>query len=513
MTGSSLFILILPFGIFLWAAWELVRAFIEAEGLRSGVNSLNGGTSAQQPFPGNSALLRRTASVAQKARQARVISQIHPEREIASITAEFSARLGRTRALAGLLIILGLLITLGNLGLAVERMKATLGNSRTNEPQASSATQSDESDGTASVRNGMAGIASAAGTAFGYSGTTIFLAGTVLFLSILAQRQASSAIREFAVWLFDRHDELLTKQIDQPQDTPEKLAYAADTLTQVAKTFQETSSVLADFGQFGEKLDSAAQEIKNAVINLPARLDSSLAKISDDVAVGIKDGLTHQSQYLNALVTIYSDHAIMVQRTIEFISQITQANKSASEALVNLRSLPDAIQSVARSSEQTRMVSQELATTVFSLEKKVEALPAGDLAEAASKLTDAAGRLIRLESSITAVMDSVKSHFQSAIDDATRRSSETMIKQLEGLSSIIQVLKADVNATTAKQAAELKTTLVQLKEAIDQLRTSTDPGMESLTKQIDDLIHSVGSLPSMQIMRIFGSNKAHTERP
>ena len=510
MMGSLLLVfLVIPIGIFFWALAELFRSFDEARGLHAGVAALNENPSADQPFPGNTTLQKRTANIVRKVQQAKVLSQIHPEREIASITADFSARFGRTRALAGLLIILGLLITLMNLRNAVEQMKVTLGNTQASESRSSSAPQPDQSDSTASVRNGIAGIASAAGTAFFYSGTAISFAGAILLLSILAQRIASSSIRDFASWLFDRHDQLLVEQVEQPQNTSETLVYAANTLAQVAKSFQETNSVLADFKQFGEKLDSAALEIKNAVVDLPTRLESSMGNISDNVAMGIKGGLEHQGQYLSSLVAIYSEHAVLVKKTIEFMSQIKDANKSASDVLIQLRTLPDVIQAVARSSEQTRAVSQELATTVLSLERKVEVLPAADLAEAAIRLTDASGRIIKLESSIAAILDSVKSLFQSAIDDATRRSGETILARLETLSSAIQTIKTDVNATTAKQAADLKKSVDQLKEAIDKLRTSTDPDVESLRVQIDQLIQSVRSLPSMQFMRMFSSNKPH----
>jgi len=510
MIGNSLVIfLLIPLAIFAWAAMELVQCFQEARSLRSGIGRLIEKPSAPDSFLGTTPLQKRAAATVRKVQHAKLVLQIQPEREVAGITAEFSARLGRTRALAGLLIILGLLITLANLRSAVERMKAALEPPRT---AVQSVIPPEESDNLSTVRNGIAGIASAAGTAFGYSGFTIALAGLVLLASVVAQREASSAIRGFASWLFDRHDELLMKQAEQPQDAPGRLAYAADVLVQVAATFRETNTALADLKLFGNKLESAAQEIGAAMADLPTRLDTSMAKISNDVAVGIRDGLEHQAQYLNSLVTIYSDHAIVVQKTIEFISRITDANKSASEALVHLRSLPEQIQVVAMSSEAARAASQQLATTVRSLDDKVAALPAGDLAMAATELADAAGRLGRLESSVAEMLEATKSLFQSAIDDATRRSSEAVVKQLASVSSVIQSLKTDLTTDTTRQLTELKTTLSKLREAVDTLRAGTDPGMESLHAQLNQLIQNVGSLPSMQLMRIFGSNRAHTEK-
>lgn len=118
-------IAVLPL-IFLWAILELWKCLSEARGLRVGLANLKNGTPPDESFPGSSSLHRRIAAVARKVQQPGLVLQFRPERDLSMIAEEFSSRLGRTRALSGLLIILGLLITLTNLKSAVDEMKTAL---------------------------------------------------------------------------------------------------------------------------------------------------------------------------------------------------------------------------------------------------------------------------------------------------------------------------------------------------------------------------------------------------
>jgi predicted nucleic acid-binding Zn-ribbon protein len=494
--------------LFLWALYELYQCLVDASRLVDGVAKLADVALTDDPFPGQSSLQQRAAAIARKAQHPALLAQLDPERELGPIKAEFSARLGRPRALSGLLIIIGLLITLTNLRNAVDAMKGALEPSQTNgslvapkSPSSAPGTTAPESK----VQQGIAEIARAAGLAFGYSTGAIGLAASVLFLSIATQRRTSWAVGTFSAWLFARHDEALLKQVEQPQDTAAKLAYAAESLARVAATFEETNAALGELKLFGGKLDSAAREISSAVASLPTQIDTSMAKISGDVAQGIRTGLENQLEYLKSLVAIYSDHALVLQKIVDFISRITEANKSASEALVQLRSLPDDISAVAASAANAKTATRELTTIMQDLDRKVQALPGVELGNAASQLSDAAARLISLENDIGTMRETAKSFLQSTIDEAMRRNGELTVQQLERLAAAIQALKADVAGDGVAHSAALQSLLSQLKTAVDKLGPGRDSGeIKALRIQLEQLIQRVGSLPSVKLMRIFG---------
>jgi phosphate uptake regulator len=514
VTNSFLVILlvVLPL-IFVWASIELRYCLGEAQSLRRGVSQLERGVPPKEAFPGELSLQHRAAAIAQRAQNPVLVAQVHPERELSTISAELYSRLARPRALAGLLIILGLLITLTNLKSAVDEMKMTLAPAAESQtisaPLSKAPTPAGIPAPEAQVRKGISGIATAAGTAFGYSTLAIGLAALILFISIIAQRGTASALASFATWLSDTHDDLLEKQAELPQDTAAKLAFAAESLARVAKTFEETNAALSELKTFSGKLDSAAQEISGAVASLPTQIDNSMTKISGDVAQGIRSGLEHQGVYLNSLVAIYSDHATTVQKTIEFISRVSDATKEASEALVHLRSLPEDIRSVVQASTQTKVAAEELTVAVQSLDRKVDALPAGELASAATQLSDAAARLIRVEADLTAMQETTRAFLKTAIDDATRRNGEAVAQQLSTLAGLIQAVKSEITSDSAKHSAALKHSIVQLSAAVDRLGTGGGVAdLKSLREKLQQLNNSVGSLPSIKIMRLFGAGRA-----
>lgn len=508
-------IAILPI-IFLLAITDLWKCSSAARLLRVGLANLKNGTSPEQSFPGNTILLRRAAAVARKAQQPGLVSQFRPERDLTVIADELSSRLGRTRALSGLLIILGLLITLTNLKSAVDEMKNALAlpeiHASANLPKRSSPATNGSAPET-QVRKGIGGIATAAGTAFGYSTFAIGLAALVLLLSVFTQRGATSAVAALAEWIAEKHDELLLKQAELPQDTAAQLAFAAEALARVAATFEETNAALSELKTLGGKFDSAANEISGAVAALPAHIDNSMTKISGDVAMGIKTGLEHQVEYLKSLVAIYSDHASVVQKTIEYISRITDANKLASDALVHLRSLPENIQAVADSTAQARTAIQELQTSVRTLNRKVDAIPADALSTAASHLTDAAARLIKIETDFATIQETTKALLKTTVDDHVRSIGEVITPQLDSISAIIHTIKTDVSSDAAKHTADLQQKLAQLQAAMDMLQSSAHRGssssadIRSLGEKLQQLTNSVGSLPSLQIMRFLSGGK------
>jgi hypothetical protein len=340
----------------------------------------------------------------------------------------------------------------------------------------------------------------------------------------LAQRSAASAINAFSTWLLDQNEKVISAQADQPPDTAGKLALAAETLARVAVTFENTNTALADVKLFGEKLENAAQEISKAVVNLPTQLDASMTKISVDVAQGIRSGLEHQGEYLKALVAIYSDHALAVKSTIDFIARVTTANESASASLLRLQKLPEEIRGVAISVSATHVATQELTTTVKSLEHRVEALPAEDLSAAANRISEAAANLSKAESEVASMVSTLSALVQSATSDAARGMFETMDQHTEKVKAALQAVKLDLTTDAAertktlteenaKHTVELRSALFDLKSAFGRLGPKGITGVAELERQIERLGEIITRLPSVRLMGLFGVTKARSGRP
>jgi hypothetical protein len=517
--------------VFLWALVELIQSFSASKSLHNGIKRLTEESSVGEAFSGKSTLQKRAAAAVRKAQQPQFAMRFQLDREVGAVTDELAARLSRPRALSGLLIILGLLITLTNLRNAVAEMKSALeppaqgaadvpGANRAANPSPTPPAVSAEDK----VRQGIGGVAAAAGGAFLYSAFAIGGAAFILFLSVLAQRSAASAINAFSTWLLDQNEKVISAQADQPPDTAGKLALAAETLARVAVTFENTNTALADLKLFGEKLENAAQEISKAVANLPTQIDASMTKISGDVAQGIRSGLEHQGEYLKALVAIYSDHALAVKSTIDLIVRVTAANESASASLLRLQNLPEEIRGVATSVSATQAATQELTTTVKSLERRVEALPAEDLSAAANRISDAAVNLSKAESEVAGMASRLGALVQSATADAARRMLETMGQHIEKLGAALQAVKLDLTTdaaerTTAltednaKHTAELRSALFDLKSAVGRLGSRGITGTAELERQIERLGEIITRLPSVRLMGLFGGNKARSGRP
>ena len=112
--------------VWTWAVRELFSCVRAAHRLKLATQRLEADSSDKDAvFNMRSGALARAASVARKVLDERP-KGYHPDRDLRYISNEFASQLGRPRALAGLLIIIGLLMTLTNLRSAVNSMRNAL---------------------------------------------------------------------------------------------------------------------------------------------------------------------------------------------------------------------------------------------------------------------------------------------------------------------------------------------------------------------------------------------------
>jgi hypothetical protein len=410
-----------------------------------------------------------------------------------------------------LLIIAGLLITLANLKTAVDKMGDAL------SPPAAAAARSPSNAPSGAaldsrIRQGIEGIAVAAGTAFAYSAAAIFFASVILACCVATQKYATGSVAAFSLWAYDKCDSRLKSATEGSADVATKLGLAADTLARVAITFEETNGALRELKLFGDKLDSAAQKISEAVSGLPTQMDASMAKISGDVAEGISRGLQHQAQYLIQLYAVYSDHAVTLAKVVEYMTELTANHKAASTAITQLEGMPAVISILAENVARQSTASTNLESAVKDLDRKVDALPAEELTKAAHDLEAAAERLVALKASISAAKDKAEAFVTSGGEKIEGIAS--VLGQIEGgVRSLLEAVRDEKGATVTSRVDTLLQSLLSAREQITQIRgdlakvqrSASDGHMPALQAQLETITDQIDALPWFRLMRALRS--------
>src|SRR5437868_1036037 len=148
---------------------------------------------------------------AAKSRQSLLV--FDPDRKAGSVRAAVANRLVLARALAGILILGGLVATLWNLRLSVDELHlafsdlATYSKKIQQDRSAPASAKPAKPTVDRSVLPGrMANVAPASGVAFLTSFTVISCAILILLLASMTQAYAGSALRLFADWLYARYE-------------------------------------------------------------------------------------------------------------------------------------------------------------------------------------------------------------------------------------------------------------------------------------------------------------------
>lgn len=467
-------------------------------------------------LPGKRAIERRANSICRrlKAAESSPDGQIEYDldRDLRALRGDVAMQLAVVRAAAGVLIIVGLLITLFNLRGAVGELERTFSTHIENAVQNGDATQSsgqpNKAIDTKTVREGMLGIAGAAKKAFLLSAIVICIAAALLVLAFIASQFAASRIRSFEWWAEDLHRRLLEKAASRrPEDVIHNLSSTVEHLANLTKTFETTNSALQELKSFGDKMDSAAQQITLAVANLPSNIGASMATISAEVAQGINQDLRHQGEYLKGILAIYSDQQNVLKKMVDFIESVSKSQKASSDALLGLQTLPQQVQAVAQNVKTAAETMALVHSTTKLLERKIEALPMDELNAASTELRASLANIGQIERTLTdfkeqltSSMASSSTHVITKIKDAVDRAA-----------SEISAAKASITVASETTVSRLSTMAAQLKLDLDQVnKRSVTVSSEQLLHRLDDIVSEIRHISLNPFRGLFGRRDGST---
>ena len=339
------------------------------------------------------------------------------------------------RALAGILIIMGLIVTLFNLRESVGHLEHVFENMR-NKTAAASAppngaeSRADDSIDTDALQNAMAGIASAATLAFGFSAIFISFACGLLTGSFFWGIWMAPGIVIFENEIVALYFRLVPARREQGQIVAD-LAHAVENLQELSETFKQTNDTLLQIGGFGSRFEEAAKEISEAVSKLPAGMRDSMEDLSGSLAREIAAELEHYIEHIKHIEAIYGDQQLLLTNVVKLMSNMEDDWRKSSDALVSLGALPDTLKGLKTSVDQYRSDGDQLNKSVTDLGHKVDTLPLKDLSEAALGMRELTKNLSPLVSAVQDVSTRMKELVAGTIEESQREAREKLLKTLD----------------------------------------------------------------------------------
>ncbi len=367
------------------------------------------------------------------------------------------------RALAGIVIILGLLVTLFNLRVSVSNLESVFENMRTKTsvavpPLGAPPVTNDDSLNTDALQNAMAGIASSATLAFGWSAAFISIACGLLLGSFGWTLLITPNYSRFDETVHTLYLRLLPKHDDQAQLFG-NLAQAVQSLEKLSETFEQTNISLKQIGGFGERFEAAAHEIAEAVAKVPAGMRESVADMSGSLAREIAQELAHYIEHIKGILAIYGDQQVLLTTIVKAMSNMEDDWHRSSEALADLGKIPESITGLQAAIGLYTADTAKLNTSVSELDQKVQALPIQDLSSAAHDMRALADNLAPLVGSVQDVTGRMKELVAGIVTESQREARDYILASLTEM---------NIKMTTALQGGlqtlsdEQKTTLTNL---------------------------------------------------
>jgi phage shock protein A len=401
------------------------------------------------------------------------------------------------RTFAGIVIILGLLVTLFNLRASVGHLKSVFDNmkgasAQTNGPAAGSEEQVD------ALQNGMAGIANSATLAFGISAVFISFACELLFGAWVWAWGTTPGISKFERALHRLYFQIIPARRDESQLAGD-LALAVQNLQDLSDTFKQTNTTLLQIGGFGDRFEMAAKEISEAVAKLPAGMRESVGDMSSQLARDIAHEMEHYVEHIKHIEAIYGDQQNLLTTMITAMSHMEDDWRRSSEALVELRALPDSIGKLKSAIDSSVTGAAVLNDSVAQLDKKVEGLPVKDLASAAGEMHEMATNLAPLVSAVQDVSNRMKELVAESVAESQREARDALLKTLADMNSkMTQALQEGLKVLTDEQ----KATLVSLNAmansiALEIRRMGAGQSLLELAAKLQSMTEQLARVPKL----------------
>jgi hypothetical protein len=453
----------------LYVLWVVLRSLGDVRRFRIGVTKLERGKTPEGDlFKSNSTLGGHANQFLQQFRDAsdrNRLNRFDCERTLQPINTAFRSLSARPRALAGVLILAGLLITLFNLQFSVGRLGSVFNQLSSQVSQGPEASAPGSS-----VEQAMAGIADSARNAFLYSALVMSIAAIVLLLAVRVHRSGSAALLEFARWASDTQDDLLASVVPTDLDsTVARMSATVDRLDHMIAAVGEFGNAISSVKGFADEMSNASREIASAVQKLPENINSSIVHFSGNVARNISESLDHHVEYIEKLLVIYGDQKVRFEETHKFMAETLENAKKTAEGLAPLASVTDGLKTAAAEVGSLARAVEALDRTTRDLGPKIDGLPRENLRQLITDFESGLAEVQAIATELSASRD------DASIAEAFSDLGETLAVKLEQMSDL--VAKADSRGALAailEQTSALRANLEQVMDLIAK-RDSNGP--------------------------------------
>lgn len=317
-----------------------------------------------------------------RAASAKALSAFNTEAGLRAFAGASIDRVSQVRAMSGIVLIFGLIITLVNLQGAVGSLNKVL-----EEGQSGTSHASVKALDPTALQMGMQGIAASATHAFRYSAVAIGMAAILLIIAAWQASQVQNLNRRLALATADI---TAIATVEETKASPDQalanLSEAVNQFSELTRVFEETNSGLKELASFGSKFEASSDLISKAVDSLPKQIQSGMVSISADVARGINEDLKHQVDYLKRIAAIYGDQQINIAAIQQYMDKMMEQIQTSATAIRQLEAAPRAIQSLAAAVSKFDASADSLVLNVHKLNEKVDHFSVEQLAAGTAQI-------------------------------------------------------------------------------------------------------------------------------
>jgi methyl-accepting chemotaxis protein len=373
------------------------------------------------------------------------------------------------RALAGILILSGLIVTLARMQTAVGTLSNTF-SKMAHEQTDTSPTENAAGD----VVTGMSQVADAAKGAFQISATLIFSAAFFLFSALIVRMMATRVLNSFVEWARVSYDNSLPEHVSLGT-VAVQFRSSARSLEVLTKSFNDMTESFGALQGFAESMDNARTAIVEAVQQLPVHIQASVGTLSKRFVNAFAEGMRSTSEHTSQILLIYGHQKQRIDHIQEQVQAIHGFAAEMAAIASQLRGLPENVKSVAEGTEAQKSGLQAFGSTVAELAIRLEELPVRQLVDEVNRL---AGIVEGAQTSLKTV-----EKFGERISENTNA--------LRPLPEVAKTIRTAVQHEAENSAS--------FRDSVDQLRLFIEGfPVEQLRNGIESLVQASRSIGSIQ---------------
>ncbi len=441
----------------------LVRDFRDIICARLYITSLQNGQHSEISGFSFSKSIRRFVSAYTVARDRIMLQSFGLEEHLADVRRSAGSIAGEVRALAGVLILCGLIITLMNLQSAVGGLRDTF-----SELAAQQVASTSGDDTAAKVVGGMGIVAGAASTAFSISFMMISSAAVLLLLGLLIRTWALHLANSFSGWA---HESLAA---DLPIQTPLNVVAAefrasSQALERLTTSFNEMTESFGALQGFADSMDRARSAIVKAMQQLPSHIRESVGTLSETFVNSVGEGLRNSSEHTHQILLIYGHQQQRIENIQAEVTAIRDFTAQVATATGRLEGMPERVADLTTTVQTQAELVKRFELIVAELAIRVEDLPVEGLKEHVEAL-------VRITGQVDSNVLSIDKVGQRIAD------STNLLRQLPELAREIRTAvrheadNSEAFRSTVDDLGEYIRALpvVEIREGIAQLAVATD---------------------------------------